>query len=73
MSRIKVGDTVAFRRDVVRKCGHSNGVGVGAVRGVVTEISGDWLFMTEAGGRNKVMPVTSMCKVAHNGVILELV
>jgi hypothetical protein len=71
MSRIRIGDTVAFRREVARRCGHSEDVA--AVRGVVTDINGNWLFMKETGGRTKVMPVTIMCKVAHNGVILELV
>jgi hypothetical protein len=71
MSNIKVGDIVAFRRDVARKCECSDGVA--AVRGIVTEITRDWLFMKESSGRTKVMPITIMSKVAHNGVILELV
>lgn len=70
MSRIRIGDTVAFRRDIVRRC---NAKGITEYRGKVTDIADGWLFMAEACGRIKVMPATNMCKVAHNGVILELV
>jgi hypothetical protein len=70
MSNIHVGDTVVFRDDAGRKCSSS---GVADFRGVVTEISNGWLFMTEASGRSRVMPVTSMRKVARNGLILESV
>lgn len=71
MSRIKVGDTVAFRRDVAGKC--EDAKNVAAIRGVVTQICGQWLFMTETTGCTKVMPVATMTRVAHNGAILELV
>ena len=70
MSRIRVGDTVAFRRDVAVKCSSRE---VADYRGVVTGIAGNWLFMEEPTGRTRVMPITSMSRVAHNGVILELV
>jgi hypothetical protein len=69
MSRIRVGDLVAFRRDVVRKC---NSKGVADYRGRVTEIAGEWLFMSGPSG-TRVMRVKTMCKVAPNGAILELV
>lgn len=42
-------------------------------RGVVTGIAGNWLFIEEATGRTRVMPMDSMSRVAQNGVILELV
>lgn len=71
MGQIRLGDTVAFRRDVAKKC--SNADQVAAIRGVVTEIAGNWLFVKDAIGRVKVMPMSSMSKVARNGVILELV
>lgn len=71
MSRIKVGDTVAFRRTVAARCG--NPQPVAAVRGVVTAIAGEWLFMQQTDGTPKVMPLGSMCKVARNGLVLELV
>ncbi len=70
MSNIRVGDTVAFRRSVAEKC---NSEEVGAFRGVVTGIAGVWLFMEDATGRPRVMPIDNMCRVAPNGVILELV
>lgn len=70
MSKIRVGDTVAFRRHVVTKC---NSQDVAAYRGIVTGIAGNWLFIEEASGRTKVMPLDNMCRVAPNGVILELV
>lgn len=70
MSRIRVGDMVAFRRDVVGRCGSD---GVAAFRGTVTEIAGDWLFTKEKCGRLKVMPAASMCKVSPGGVVLQLV
>lgn len=70
MSWIRVGDTVAFRRDVVQKC---NSAGVADFRGVVTGIAGDWLFIEEASGRTKVLRTADMCRVAANGVMLELV
>lgn len=71
MSRIKVGDTVAFRRDVARKC--SLPEEVASVRAKVTQIVGDWLFLLDPSGQSKVMPAASMCRVAPSGVILELV
>jgi hypothetical protein len=70
MSRISVGDTVAFRREVVGKC---NSNSIAAFRAKVTEIAGDWLFLTEACGRRKVMPATNMVKVARSGAVLQLV
>lgn len=70
MNRIKVGDTVVFRRDVIARCGSE---GVARFQGTVTEITGDWLFLTEASGRRKVMPASNMCKVARNGVAFELI
>lgn len=70
MSRIRVGDTVAFRRDVANKC---NSAAVAEFRGIVTGIAGAWLFIEAPAGRTKVMPATSMARVAPNGVVLELV
>jgi hypothetical protein len=70
MSRFRVGDTVAFRREVARKC---NSKAVADYRGTVTEVAGDWLFMTELSGHTRVMPAKNMSKVARNGAILELV
>jgi hypothetical protein len=71
MSRIKVGDTVAFRRDVAKKCIYSDEVA--ALRAVVTEVAGEWLFLQGNDGGTKVMPVAAMSRVAPSGVILELV
>jgi len=34
---------------------------------------GEWLFLEDPAGRARVMPIASMCRVAGNGVILELV
>lgn len=70
MGRIAVGDTVAFRRRVAQACGAP---ALEAFRAVVTQVAGDWLFLREACGRERVMPVSNMCKVARNGVVLELV
>lgn len=70
MSNIRVGDTVAFRRDVAVRC---NSKDVAEYRGIVTGIAGTWLFIEETSGRTKVMPIESMSRVAPNGVILELV
>lgn len=70
MSKIRVGDTVAFRRDVAKNC---NSAAVADFRGIVSGIAGEWLFIEESSGRTRVMPVTSMARVAPNGVILELV
>jgi hypothetical protein len=70
MSKIRIGDTVAFRRNVITAC---ESRGVAEFRGTVMDVAGDWLFLAEASGRQKVMPVANMCKVARNGVVLELV
>lgn len=70
MGTIRVGDTVAFRREVATRC---NSKDVADYRGVVTGIAGTWLFIEEPSGRTKVMPIDNMCRVAPNGVILELV
>lgn len=70
MSRIRVGDTVAFKRDVASQC---NSEEVAAYRGVVTGMAGDWLFMEDATGRTKVMLASTMSRVAPSGVVLELV
>ncbi|OWW21895.1 hypothetical protein AYR66_22770 [Noviherbaspirillum denitrificans] len=70
MLNIRVGDTVAFRRRVTEKCDSEL---LMKFRGVVTGIAGDWLFIEEATGRTRVMPIDSMCRVAANGVLLELV
>lgn len=70
MSIIRVGDTVAFKRKVAQKCSSGK---VAEFRGMVTSIAGDWLFLEEASGRTRVMPIDSMCRVAASGVILELV
>lgn len=70
MSNIRVGDMVAFRRDVAAKCASPE---VSDFRGVVTGIAGDWLFIEEPSGRTKVMPIANMARVAPNGVILEVV
>lgn len=66
--KFKVGDTVAFRRAVISKC-----EALARVRATVTEVAGDWIFMTEACGTKKVMPAANLCKVALNGLVLELV
>jgi hypothetical protein len=68
MSNIRVGDTVAFRRSVAQKC---NSGEIAEFRGVVTGIAGEWLFLEDAAGRTRVMPIDSMCRVAPNGAILE--
>jgi len=70
MSRIQVGDTVAFRHEVVGRCGSD---AVAAFRGKVTEVTGEWLFLQGHCGRLKVMPAASMCKVAPGGAVLRLV
>lgn len=70
MLNIRVGDTVAFKRAVSQKCSSDE---VAKFRGVVTGIAGDWLFIEEANGRTRVMPINSMVRVATNGVVLELV
>lgn len=70
MSKIRVGDTVAFRRDVTEKCASP---GMADFRGIVTGIASDWLFIEEPSGKTKVMPIANMARVAPNGVILELV
>lgn len=71
MSRIQVGDTVAFRRDVVRRCGEA--AELAEFRAVVTGSASEWLFLKEASGRTKVMSAATVCKVQRNGAILELV
>ena len=71
MSRIQIGDTVAFRREVVRKCGDASGLM--EFRAVVTGAANEWLFLREASGRTKVMSAATVCKVQRNGAILELV
>lgn len=68
--RFGVGDTVAFRRAVAAAC---NAPSLQAFRAVVTEVAGDWLFLREACGRERVMPAQNMCKVGRNGAVLELV
>ena len=70
MGNIRVGDTVAFRRDVAGKCASAD---VAEYRGVVTGIAGEWLFIEEASGKTKVMPIVQMARVGPNGAILELV
>ncbi|MGE5651187.1 hypothetical protein [Noviherbaspirillum sp. UKPF54] len=70
MSKIRVGDTVAFRRDVAGRCASDE---VAQYRGVVTGIAGEWLFIEEATGKTKVMPIAQMTRVAPNGALLELV
>lgn len=70
MSRIAVGDTVTFRRHVVNACAAPL---MQSFRAVVTEVAGDWLFLREASGRQRVMPNTTVCKVARSGAVLELV
>lgn len=70
MSWIRVGDTVTFRREVVKKC---NAPAMSEFRGVVTGIAADWLFIEEASGKTKVMRIDDMCRVAPNGAVLELV
>ena len=66
--RIRIGDTVAFRRHIVSKC-----EALAQLRATVTNIAGEWVFMTEADGREKVMPAAHLCRVAPNGLVLELV
>ena len=70
MPGIRVGDTVAFKRSVAQKCTSEE---VAKFRGIVTGIAGDWLFIEEGLGRTRVMPISSMCRVADSGVVLELV
>jgi hypothetical protein len=68
--KIQVGDVVAFRRKVVEACGSAQ---IAEFRGTVMEVAGDWLFLASAAGQQKVMPAADMCRVARNGVVLELV
>lgn len=68
--RFGVGDTVAFRRAVAAAC---NAPKLQTFRAVVTEVAGDWLFLREDCGRERVMPAQNMCKVGRNGAVLELV
>jgi len=70
MLNIRVGDTVAFKHSVAQKC---NSEDVAKFRGVVTGIAGEWLFIEETTGRTRVMAIESMCRVAPNGAVLELV
>jgi hypothetical protein len=70
MIRFRIGDTVAFRRDVAARCMSDD---VKKFRARVEAIAGGWLFLREDSGREKVMRADSMSRVAHNGVILELV
>ena len=70
MLSIRVGDTVAFKRSVAQKCTSDE---VAKFRGIVTGIAGDWLFIEAGLGRTRVMPISSMCRVADSGVVLELV
>lgn len=70
MNKISVGDTVAFRREIVGKCESDK---LAQFRAVVTDIAGDWLFIKTGSGEPRVMPKSNMCKVAHNGAVLELV
>ena len=70
MLNIRVGDTVAFKRSVAQKC---NSEEIAKFRGVVTGVAGEWLFIEEGMGRTRVMPISSMCRVAANGAVLELV
>jgi hypothetical protein len=71
MSRIRIGDTVAFRRSVATRCPAPEKIA--SIRGTVTAISEGWLFLRDAAGRERVMPSASMSRVAKNGLILELV
>lgn len=70
MRKIQVGDTVAFRREIVMQC---NARGITEFRATVTQACDGWLFLRAADGREKVMPANSMCKVGRNGAVLELV
>lgn len=70
MRHIKVGDTVAFRREVARKC---DSQGVADFRATVTEVAGDWLFLRDASGGVRVMPSQTLCTVGRNGAVLQLV
>jgi hypothetical protein len=70
MNRIRIGDMVAFRHTVIEKAGRE---ALAAFRARVTGIAGEWLFLEEQGGRQRVMPIESMCRVAPNGAVLELV
>ena len=71
MRNIQIGDTVAFRRDVVRR--GAEATGLAEFRAVVTGTAREWLFLKEASGRTKVMSAATVCKVQRNGAILELV
>lgn len=73
MKSIAVGDTVTFRRRIAAACQAPAESALQAFRAVVTEVAGEWLFLREQCGRERVMPLASMCKVARNGVVLELV
>lgn len=68
--RFGVGDTVAFRRAVAAAC---NAPAMQSFRAVVTQVCGDWVFLREPCGRERVMPAATMCKVGRNGAVLELV
>jgi hypothetical protein len=70
MIRFRIGDTVAFRRDVAEKCASEE---IRKFRARVEAIAGGWLFLREDTGREKVMRVETLSRVAHNGVILEIV
>lgn len=70
MSKIRVGDTVAFRRSVASKCASPE---IATFRGIVTGIAAGWLFLEDPSGKTRVMPTDNMCRVAPNGVVLELV
>ncbi|NEX60317.1 hypothetical protein [Noviherbaspirillum galbum] len=68
--RFRVGDTVAFRRDVAERCRSEE---LRQFRGTVEAIAGGWLFLREESGREKVMRAETMSRVAPSGVILEVV
>lgn len=71
MRSLRVGDTVAFLRNVAEKYASKE---IAKFRGVATGIAGRWLFLEDAtSGRTRVMAIENMYRVAPDRVILELV
>lgn len=70
-SRFHVGDTVTFRREVVQRCGGD--AAMAAFRARVTGLDERWAFLEDAAGGRRVYPLTNLCKVQANGLVLEIV
>lgn len=69
MNGFRKGDRVALRRRVVEACASPT---LAALRAVVTEAAGDWVFLREDGGRQRVLPADILVRLARNGAVLEL-